>query len=470
MKHRHRRRQRATAAILAGLGAAAVVVALRPDGGTAPVDARPRLATPLISARRAPGPVADAIGAERLARRLEAIDGGLAACTIVDDAGTVVVATRASDPLVPASTLKLLTVAAAVDLLGPQARFTTRAVAEAAPAAARTIALVGGGDPVLRTPAGVAAIAADPERRDGPSTELAVLADRIVAAGVRNLPDGITVDDSRFDAVRYHPSWPDSYRRGGTVGPVGALAVDEGYRDPTTRTTVVDDPALATGEALATLLEERGVRVGAVRPGPAPVDATTIARVSSPPVTAIAGSVLSASNNHGAEVLLKAVAVHAGRPGTSTDGAAVVRNRLRRLGVPTAGLVMVDGSGLSRDNRASCATIDGAVRLGDTERLRVLRDGLAVAGTRGTLEDRLEGTALAGRIVAKTGTLDGVSGLAGTSTVRRPLRFALLVNGAFGEDRAKALREAMVTAIAAYPDVTDGAASIPAPDPTRAGG
>lgn len=470
MKHHHRRRQRAAAATLAILGALAITLALRPEGDRGPTIATAELATPLLSARRAPGPVADAIGAVRLGARLTTIRAGLEACIVVADSGSAIVSERATDAFVPASTLKLLTAAAAVDLLGPEARFTTRAVTTDDPDAVRSLTLIGGGDPVLRSPSGIAAIAADPERRDGPSTALATLADRIVAAGVRNLPGGLVVDDSRFDAVRYHPSWPGSYRAGGTVGPVGALVVDEGYEDPGTRRTVVDDPAIATGVALASLLEDRGVRVGPVRRGRAAGDAREIAQIASPPVTAIAGSVLSASNNHGAEMLLKAVAVHAGRPGTTADGAEVAVARLRRLGVPTDGLVMVDGSGLSRENRASCATVAGAVRLGDAERLRVLRDGLAVAGQRGTLEDRLEGTALAGRVNAKTGTLDGVSGLAGTSTVRRPLRFALLINGPFGEGRALALREAMVGAIAAFPDVTDGAASIPGPDPVPAEG
>lgn len=470
MKHHHRRRQRAAAATLATLGVLAIVVALRPEGGRGSSVARPTLVTPLLSARRAPGPVADAVGAVRLAARLDSIGTGLDACTVVVDADTTVVSARAEEVFIPASTLKLLTAAAAVDLLGPEARFTTRALVSGEAGAARALTLIGGGDPVLRSPAGLAAIASDPERRDGRSTELSALADRIVAAGVRDLSRGITVDDSRFDSVRYHPSWPDSYRAGGTVGPVGALVVDEGYADPATRRTVVTDPAIAAGGALASLLEDRGVRVGTVRRGRADPGATEIAQVASPTVATIAGDVLSASSNQGSEILLKAVAVHAGRPGTSADGAEVTVDRLRRLGVPTEGLVMVDGSGLSRENRASCATIEGAVRLGDAERLRVLRDGLAVAGRRGTLEDRLGGTALDGRVIAKTGTLDGVSGLAGTSTVRRPLRFALLVNGAFGESRAYALREAMAVAIAQFPDVTDGAASIPPPDPVPAEG
>jgi D-alanyl-D-alanine carboxypeptidase/D-alanyl-D-alanine-endopeptidase (penicillin-binding protein 4) len=456
--------------VLAALGVAACAVALVPDSASTTTTASSRLSTPILSARRAPGVVVDAVGSVRLADQLARIDAAYASCASVDDAGTPIVAEDIDTPLTPASTLKLLTAAAAVDLLGPGARFTTTAVATGAPSTIRTLTLVGGGDPVLRTPSGIAALASDPERRGGASTDLGVLADRIVAAGVRALPGGIAVDDSRFDAERYNPTWPDAYRTGGTVGPIGALAVDEGYADPGARTVVVDDPALAAGAALRTLLEARGVEVGAVRRGRAPSDAGVVAEVRSPRLEEVAGGILAASNNHGAEVLLKDIAVHAGRPGTTGDGVDVVRARLTRLGVPTAGLVMVDGSGLSRRNRASCRTLDGAVRLGDRERLRVLRDGLAVAGERGTLAPRLDGTDLDGRIVAKTGTLDGVSGLAGTSTVHRPLRFALLINGAFGEARAYALREAMVTAIARFPDLTGGIGSIPAPDPPAAEG
>lgn len=470
MRHRHRRRQLATAATLAALGLAACAVALVPDSTPSGTTVASRVGTPILSARRAPGAVVDAIGAVRLGDQLARIDAPYAACAVVDDAGVPIVTEDVDTPLVPASTLKLLTAAVAVDLLGPDARFTTAAVAAGDPTATRSITLVGGGDPVLRTPAGIAALTTDGERRDGVSTDLGTLADRIVAAGVRSLPGGITVDDARFDTVRYNPTWPDTYRTGGTVGPIGALAVDEGYANPAARTVVVGDPAIAAGEALRTLLEARGVRVGAVTRGRAPDGATTVAEVRSPRLDEIAGSILAASNNHGAEVLLKAVAVHAGRPGTTKDGVEVARARLERLGVPTAGLVMVDGSGLSRQDRASCRTIAATVRLGERARLRVLRDGLAVAGQKGTLAPRLDGTDLDGRIVAKTGTLDGVSGLAGTSTVRRPLRFALLINGSFGEARAFALREAMVTAIARFPDITGDAGSIPGPEPAMAEG
>jgi D-alanyl-D-alanine carboxypeptidase/D-alanyl-D-alanine-endopeptidase (penicillin-binding protein 4) len=88
---------------------------------------------------------------------------------------------------------------------------------------------------------------------------------------------------------------------------------------------------------------------------------------------------------------------------------------------------------------------------------------LSIAGQRGTLGPRLHGTPLAGNLTAKTGSLDGVSGLAGFVRSDRPLLFALLVNGGFGRSGADAVREAMATEIAAYPRVADPAGLVPAP-------
>ena len=65
---------------------------------------------------------------------------------------------------------------------------------------------------------------------------------------MRALPDGIRVDDTRYDTVRYADAWPDSYRATGQVGPVGALTVDGGWNDPAGRRGTPPDPAIAAGE------------------------------------------------------------------------------------------------------------------------------------------------------------------------------------------------------------------------------
>lgn len=465
MSATHHRRQAVAAGVLAVCGLVAISLALRPPASrTVDAEAPGRTGSSrLVDIRRFPGAVADAVGAQRLEAQLERIAGPSDGCWLVDDAGMHLVEHEPDAPRRPASTLKMVTAAAVLAALGPQHRFTTTVLGDD-PARARRVALVGGGDPGLATPAGIAAVAGDPERRGSPTTSLAELAQRVADAGVRALPDGIVVDDGRYDAVRYNDRWPDSYRATGQVGPVGALAVDGGWTDPAGRRGTPEDPALATGRAFARLLEDRGVRVGPVTRGGATPGSRTIARIESAPLDDVVSGMLASSNNHGAEMLLKEVAVRGGvRPGTTAAGAERALSALRRAGVTVAGLAMLDGSGLSRDDRASCRTLLGVLALGDRPRYRSLRDGLAIAGERGTLAPRLGGSALRGRLIAKTGTLDGTSGLVGTTRVRRPVRFALLLNGSFDEPTAYARREAMATAIAGFPDAPAPETLVPVP-------
>jgi D-alanyl-D-alanine carboxypeptidase/D-alanyl-D-alanine-endopeptidase (penicillin-binding protein 4) len=102
--------------------------------------------------------------------------------------------------------------------------------------------------------------------------------------------------------------------------------------------------------------------------------------------------------------------------------------------------------------------------LTDRPQFAAIRDGLTIAATRGTLATRFQGTPLAGNLRAKTGTLTGVSGLAGFVTADRPLTFALLLNGAFGQATGFARREAMATAIAGFPQTAGGGELVPAPN------
>lgn len=452
------------AGALAATGVATLLLAFRPASSPEP-SAPPQTAgsARLVDLRRFPAVVAEAVGAQRLDAALGRIAGGTDACWTVDDAGTPIVDHDPDRALRPASTLKMVTAAAALLRLGPDHRFTTAALSDGS-GAPRGLVLVGGGDPGLATPNGIAAVAGDPERRGAPTTALADLARRIEETGVRALPDGIRVDDTRYDTVRYVDAWPDSYRATGQVGPVGALTVDGGWNDAAGRRDTPPDPAIASGEALARLLEARGIRVGPVTRGSAPAGARTVATVQSAPLREVVAGILASSDNHGAEMLLKEVAVDAGtRPGTTEAGARAARRALERAGVATDGIVQLDGSGLARDDRASCRTLIEVLRLGDRPRLRALRDGLAVAGERGTLAPRLGGSPLRGRLVAKTGTLDGTSGLVGTTTVRRALRFSLLLNGSLDEATAKDRREAMAAAIARFPDTPDPDTLVPVP-------
>jgi D-alanyl-D-alanine carboxypeptidase/D-alanyl-D-alanine-endopeptidase (penicillin-binding protein 4) len=172
---------------------------------------------------------------------------------------------------------------------------------------------------------------------------------------------------------------------------------------------------------------------------------------------------LSASDNLSAEMVLRELGAH---DGTATTAAGVqhVLAEMKKLGVDMAGAHVIDGSGLSHDDRLTCQTLMAVLALTDRPQFAAIRDGLTIAATRGTLATRFQGTPLAGNLRAKTGTLTGVSGLAGFVTADRPLTFALLLNGAFGQATGFARREAMATAIAGFPQTAGGGELVPAPN------
>ena len=287
------------------------------------------------------------------------------------------------------------------------------------------------------------------------------LADDIVAAGVHAIPGGVIADDSRYDTTRYLSVWPSTYRADREIGPIGALTVNDGFGGPAGAGPVMD-PAINAADQLAAP-HLRGVSVGPSTRGTAPKESTTIATLESPPLHDILTAFLASSDNLTAEMLAREIAARSNQPATTANGAAAITARLGNLGLPTKGLVMVDGSGLARQDRASCALLVATLNLASTPKFATLHDALAVAGERGTLATRLQGTALQGKLVAKTGSLSGVSGLAGYVSVKEPITFSLLLNGRFGESTGTVAREEMATAIGRYPDVPTAAVLVPSP-------
>ncbi|HEX9505698.1 MAG TPA: D-alanyl-D-alanine carboxypeptidase, partial [Acidimicrobiia bacterium] len=384
--------------IAAALGAAAVVtlaVAFSGDD-THAGSAGPAAVTPLWSVRRVPEPVAEAVGAQHLQTALDRAVGGANACFVVK-AGNHTLAVHDPDtPLLGASTQKVLIAATALTSLGADTTFTTKVVA-AAPAADGTVErlwLVGSGDPILATADYVAFLQSQGVTRGDITTSLESLADAIVAQGVRRIPGGLAGDDSRYDGQRYLPSWKSSYRTDGEIGPLGALTVNDGFSAwSVAGKTSVADPALHAASLLADLLRARGVSVGTVDHAAAPAAAVEIAHVTSPDLRSIVASMLSSSDNLTAELLTKELAVHAGtKPGTTAAGVAAIVAKLQSLGVSVnAAVPLVDGSGLSRDNRITCGLLVDTLSLTDRPQLGALFDGFSVAGQHGTLYDQFGG-------------------------------------------------------------------------------
>lgn len=456
--------RRVLAGTLVVLGVVLVVLGLQqPDAAPAARTAA-TLGTPLWSLRRLPQPVVDAVGAQHLQTALAGRTDGLQSCTTVrDDTTGTGVTDSGTAPQAPGSTMKLLTSTAAVAALGPDFHFTTQAVA---PDGVRdgTVArlyLVGGGDPLLATPERIALDQRDPETAGLPNSPLATLADRIAAAGVRSIPGGVLGVDDRYDRTRYLPEWPASVRT--DIGPIGALTVNDGRAGPAGTGAAVTDPAANAATELSRLLAARGVAVGpAGRADHAPAGAARIASLDSPPLPKVLEELLSASDNLSAEMLTRELGAHAGT-GTTARGVQAIRDELTKLHVDLTGARFIDGSGLSHDDALTCATLLSVLTVDAQPRFAPVADGLAIAGKRGTLALSLRGTHLEDNLRAKTGTLTGVSGLAGYVRSDRPLTFALLLGGGFSQNAGYALREAMASEIGAYPSVTDPAALVPPP-------
>jgi len=458
------------ALLLVGVVVCGALALTAPDNEAEAQPSAGELATAAWSARRVPQPFVDAVGATRLQGELDAaVNGsGSDACfTVLTAAGPV--ASRSADtPFLGASTQKLMTGAAALAVLGPDSTFTTRIVAPGEPAsgAVDKLFLVGGGDPLLSTADFRAYLDSDPQTAGTPSTSMETLADAVVAKGVRRV-NALVVDDTRQDSVRYLPQWSPSYKAEGQIGPLGALTVNHGFsRFVGKSKTAVDDGALYAGDQFAKLLRARGVTVnGTIAHGKEPEGATEIAKIDSAPISAIVAESVSSSDNGGTEDLMREIGVKASKDGSTGAGAAAAMAKLSELGVPMEGVSLVDGSGLARDNRVTCRALAYTMDLGVRPEFKALLEGLSVAGVSGTLADELIGTGLEGRLKGKTGFLNGVTGLAGIVDVGRPLRFALVVNGNFGEAVAIRIRGQLAQIIARFPQAPPADQLVPVPVP-----
>lgn len=372
----------------------------------------------------------------------------LAAVGALDGAG-VLVRTGSGAPLaIPASTNKVVTSTAALLALGPDTRFTTRVVDDGP----RGIVLVGGGDPFLASePPTAASGQVWPERADV-RTLARTTADALAAAGRTRVKVGY--DTTLFDGPEVSPRWPGDYVPDGVVSPITALWVDEGR--PAEGFGRVEDPALTAATVFAGVLARRGIEVvGVPRERAAAPGAAELASVEGAPLSQVVEQVLQVSDNEAAEVLLRHVGLATEDDGSFAAGRRGVVRLLGKNGVDLGRTVLWDGSGLSRENRIEPGALLDVLRLAasdDHPELRAVVSGLPVAGFTGSLTDRFDTGAPEGRgrVRAKTGTLTGVTSLAGLATDRegRTMVFAMLADRVAVEDTLDA-RDAMDAAAAA---------------------
>jgi D-alanyl-D-alanine carboxypeptidase/D-alanyl-D-alanine-endopeptidase (penicillin-binding protein 4) len=435
-----------------------------------------------------------AIGAEpatsdpvRLLLEAPAVRGARIGLLVIDlETGEEVVAHEPARPLVPASSAKLVTAAAALEYWGPTFRFETLVLA-AGPLGDDGVLrgdlwIVGQGDPSLV------------------SEQLWRLAEELRLRGLRKVNGVLGIDTTYFDPVRWHPDWNNGSRRayeapvsafsanyssfrievtpgpqpgqplrlevapsvsyfrvepgGRTLARSGSLRVEierlpDGLReavrlhgsmrpDDEARTywRSVAHPEAYAGALLRKQFEAQGIAVrGGIRVGEAPSEARELLRFRGETLGRIVWKLNKFSNNFIAEQLTKSLgAARFGRPGTWSKGTRALAEYLEGTGGLPKGETIADGSGLSPRNRLSAATLARVVR----SAVRRFESGpeflasLPLGGLDGTLEERLQDQSLPVR--AKTGHLTGVAALCGLvpDAEGRRLLFAVLANGTRG--------------------------------------
>nr|WP_282447632.1 D-alanyl-D-alanine carboxypeptidase [Micrococcus sp. JXJ CY 30] len=378
--------------------------------------------------------------------------------------GRVLYSRSADEPVAPASAVKILTGAAVVGELGPEATLPTRVVA-LPPDEGGTVelVLVGGGDVLLGTGA------SDPSRVDG-RAGLRTLAERTLAGlAERGVTGRVVVStDLRLfeDADPLNPAWSDGMVESGNIAPVQPLATYGGRARPGTGQDRVADPAAASARAfqaeLAALADADGAAVEvAVREEIPATDAPRervraaepVAEVRSAPVGDQVEYLLAHSENQVAEALAHTAAAAAGLPATHAGAAALLEREAAQIGVDTAGMDVVDASGLAVANRLSASQLVGVVTglSADPARTLVL-DALPRPGEDSTLGERFPVAPARDAVAAKTGTLDQTVSLTGTvtTTTGRVLAFSVVCSEVDWEIApARAAIDEAVAAVAA---------------------
>lgn len=448
-------------------------------------------------------------------RLVQAIDLALSA-SCLDDQQTAISIVSLPDgkpvyqhhvdiPLLPASTMKVVTTSSALNYLGAEYKFKTELLAQGSAQGGviyGDLVLRGGGDPSLRT------------------EDLWTMARHLRYSGIKRVQGNLRIDTSFFDADKRAPSWTAQSSQKPWDANIGALTLNlnnlilyvqpgENIGDPVNAwvepptlylrldnkaQTVgakaknknvwatrqedrgglvinlrgnmlnnsaeqvfylnVPDPVSYTAAAFREQLEAVGIQItGDTLLAPAENNASMLYTHLSEPLFVILKELNTYSNNVIAEQVLKTIAAETyGKPGTHEHGLQMNQMFLHRLGIDTAQLHLADGSGLSRENRFTAGAMTDLLHK-MLLRFDIGPDFLALLRVLGNPESsskRMKKSPAKGQVRAKTGTLNGVSTLVGYVPGKNGRLFAyafFLNNNRCGYSGADSVEDKIINAL-----------------------
>jgi len=317
-------------------------------------------------------------------------------------------------PAQTASVMKLLTAAAALQVLGPNYRVQTKVFADLDHPG--QIVFVGAGDPTLSR------VGVGKESVYLGAPKLSDLAVQINAWARATPITSIVLDSSYFSGATWEPGVPDSERTLGYQSLVTALQVDGDRDNPTRETSPRSlDPVGRAGTALKKAIGALATNA-TITQASASTNLLQIGMVQSQPISKWITHMLQVSDNTEAEFLARLVSKQLGYDGSFTSIDAAIKAALTRSGLDTTGLLLKDGSGENEENLVSATFLNALLKKvlnGDGD-FGVIKQSLPISGESGSLSDRFTGKNVDadGHILAKTGWTRHEYSLAGLITAK----------------------------------------------------
>ena len=361
-------------------------------------------------------------------------------CLVVKEGERELFTHNATIGLIPASGQKLLLALAALLILGEDYTFTTEVRSFLEPVDGKLegdLYFIGSGDPFLWTKDFY-------EYQEGAKdglvyTSLDDLGEQIINQGITSITGSVIAVESHFDSLRYPPSWSIGLRNQSVSGALSALMVNRGLRlvEPTEEDITEEDTAeediseeeneetsepiwkvayLESAKSAAAelddYLEAKGVRIPFSPIFSSSVPSNILASIQSPPLKDLLRNILRISDNAASELILKEIGVQTSGEGSTEAGIDAVVDKLISVGIYSEKpkTLPSDGSGVSNANRSSCQELIKVLEYKDQGSLI---NSLSISGQSGTLINFLPNSEVAGKISAKTGTLEGVASLTG---------------------------------------------------------
>ncbi len=375
-----------------------------------------RLVTPVFSLRRAPDLLTSPLATQQLQENLSQLVNLLpvSSCFKLSTDDEELFSFQGKLPLNPGGTQKIITAYTALAQLGSNYQYETvisadRETDEDGNLLSSDLYVFGSGDPLIRTDAYMELL---PESFSRIRTSADEVADLTVGMNVLFIQGAVSVNESRYDEERTVVGWSQELKESSTIGSLSASLLDGGFdglkqnysqqrgENPSPLTPSIN-PAKTFAANFDDLLEARGVIILRGAKEINNVDRNTLVElltIKSPTLDQIVKQMLTNDDDVTAEMILKEIGFSRTGQGSTGSGLVSLPEILAANNLPNTELLLIDGSGLSRDNQVTCNLFQGILH--DDKYGTTLNAALPLVGEEGIVSNGFIGTPFEMNLVA----------------------------------------------------------------------